>query len=90
MPPRGGAITYRRNGRRRQIHTLTARAELGGYENGSYAGSVSGLTAGSAHDLRVQVGEAGDYAYRSGVFTWAVGQGMWGAIRAEGPVEKEG
>ena len=26
----------------------------------------------------------GDHAYRSGVLRWAVGQGMWGILRATG------
>ena len=50
---------------------------------GPWSGAVSGLTAGSVHDLRMLVGEPGDYAYRSGVFKWAVSQGMWGMLRVE-------
>jgi hypothetical protein len=47
-------------------------------------GAVGGLTAGSVHDLVVDVAaEPGDYAYRSGVFRWSVQQGMWGIIRVQ-------
>ncbi|MGR7027209.1 multicopper oxidase domain-containing protein [Geodermatophilus sp. URMC 62] len=49
--------------------------------DGPWTGSASGLTADSVHDVRLTAGEAGDYAYRSGVFKWAVGQGMWSVLR---------
>jgi manganese oxidase len=29
------------------------------------------------------VEHAGDHAYRSGVFRWAVTQGMWGILRVQ-------
>lgn len=49
---------------------------------GPHLGAVGGLTAGSASDLVLQVADdAGDYAYRSGAFRWAVQQGMWGIVR---------
>lgn len=49
--------------------------------NGPWTNSISGLTAGTLHDLVVHTADPGDHAYRSGVFRWAVGQGMWGVLR---------
>jgi hypothetical protein len=43
---------------------------------------VGQITAGSVHDLVFDVEARGDHAYRSGVFRWAVEQGMWGILRA--------
>ena len=41
----------------------------------------AGITAGSVNDLVFDVEAQGDYAYRDGVFRWAVEQGMWGILR---------
>lgn len=50
-------------------------------KNGPQTDSVSGLTSGTAQTVVVTPRDPGDHAYRSGVFRWAVGQGMWGIIR---------
>lgn len=50
-------------------------------EDGPRTDSISGLTAGTTQTLVMTPRDAGDHAYRSGVFRWAVGQGMWGIIR---------
>ncbi|MDD7926126.1 multicopper oxidase domain-containing protein [Actinomycetospora chibensis] len=49
-------------------------------------GGLSGLTADVVHDIAMKARHAGDHAYRSGAFRWAVTQGMWGILR----VGKEG
>jgi hypothetical protein len=51
---------------------------------GPRAGAVGGITAGSVHNLVFVPEHRGDHAYRSGVFRWAVEQGMWGILRAAG------
>ncbi|HSK58210.1 MAG TPA: hypothetical protein VK935_04075, partial [Actinomycetospora sp.] len=52
--------------------------------NSPETGGLSGLTADTVHDLDLDAVEhAGDHAYRSGVFRWAVTQGMWGILRVE-------
>lgn len=50
---------------------------------GPWTDSLSGLTAGTTSDLTVHAADPGDHAYRSGVFRWAVTQGMWGLIRVQ-------
>ena len=49
--------------------------------DGPLTGAISGVTAGSVHDLVLRAREAGDHAFRSGVFRWAVEQGLWGILR---------
>jgi manganese oxidase len=49
--------------------------------DGPWTDSISGLTSGTTHDLVAEAADPGDHAYRSGVFRWAVGQGMWGLLR---------
>ncbi|GAA4866629.1 multicopper oxidase domain-containing protein [Actinomycetospora straminea] len=44
-------------------------------------GGLSGLTADVVHDIAMTAEHEGDHAYRSGVFRWAVTQGMWGVLR---------
>jgi len=48
---------------------------------GPRVGSLSGLTGGVTHDLVFTAEHPGDHAYRSGVFRWAVENGLWGIIR---------
>ncbi|MFC5063531.1 multicopper oxidase domain-containing protein [Actinomycetospora atypica] len=48
---------------------------------GPWVGSLSGLTAGFVRDLVLQPTHAGDHAYRSGAFRWAVTEGVWGILR---------
>ncbi|MDN5914180.1 MAG: multicopper oxidase domain-containing protein [Pseudonocardia sp.] len=48
-----------------------------------WAGSLSGLTAGTVHDLVLYPEHPGDHAYRSGAFRWAVENGVWGIVRVE-------
>ncbi|MDQ3434297.1 MAG: multicopper oxidase domain-containing protein [Actinomycetota bacterium] len=44
--------------------------------------SVTALTPGSVRTLELAAAsEPGDYAYRSGAFSWAVSQGLWGILR---------
>ena len=49
---------------------------------GPRVGSLAGLTGGVTHDLVFTAEHPGDHAYRSGVFRWAVENGLWGIIRA--------
>lgn len=53
--------------------------------DGPRTDSISGLSAGTTETLVLTPRDAGDHAYRSGVFRWAVGQGMWGIIRVPDP-----
>ena len=47
--------------------------------------SVSALSTGSAETLDFEAAEGGaDYAYRTGVYRWALPHGLWGILRAEG------
>ncbi|WP_305784528.1 multicopper oxidase domain-containing protein [Symbioplanes lichenis] len=48
-----------------------------------FEGSVAGLTSGYARTLVMRARHAGDHAYRSGAFRWAVENGVWGIIRVE-------
>jgi len=52
--------------------------------DGPWTGALSGLSAGTVHDLVLRAREPGDHAFRSGVFRWAVEQGLWGLLRIEG------
>jgi manganese oxidase len=49
----------------------------------AWTGALSGITAGYARDVVLSAAEPGDHAYRSGVFRWAVENGMWGILRVE-------
>lgn len=51
--------------------------------DGPWTGALSGLSAGTVHDLVLRAREPGDHAFRSGVFRWAVEQGLWGLLRVE-------
>jgi len=57
--------------------------EKPGERRSPFAAAVPGITAGTVHDLVLRADEPGDHAYRSGVFRWAVEQGMWGILRIE-------
>lgn len=50
-------------------------------DGGPRVDSLSGLTGGVTHDLVFTAEHPGDHAYRSGVFRWAVENGLWGIIR---------
>ncbi len=50
---------------------------------GHRIGSLSGLTADTAHDIEMLARHPGDHAYRSGAFRWAVQQGLWGILRVQ-------
>ena len=52
--------------------------------NGPLVGSLGGLTGGATHDLVFTADHPGDHMYRSGVFRWAVENGLWGLIRVTG------
>jgi hypothetical protein len=46
---------------------------------------VSALSTGSAETFDFEAAEGGaDYAYRIGVYRWALPHGLWGILRAEG------
>ena len=48
-------------------------------------GAVNGISTGFTQDLRIAAEDLdpGDHAYRSGVFKWAVTQGLWGILRVD-------
>jgi hypothetical protein len=48
---------------------------------GPFEAALSGLTSGYARTLEMRARSAGDHAYRSGAFRWAVEGGVWGIIR---------
>jgi hypothetical protein len=50
-------------------------------EAGPLVSAESAVTTGTARTLVFSPGSTGDHAYRAGVLTWAVGQGMWGIVR---------
>lgn len=50
---------------------------------GPRVGSLAGLTGGVTHDLVFTAEHPGDHAYRTGVFRWALENGLWGIIRVE-------
>ncbi|HWM57418.1 MAG TPA: multicopper oxidase domain-containing protein [Pseudonocardia sp.] len=52
-------------------------------DDGPMLGVLSGLTAGTAHNLELRAEHPGDHAYRSGAFRWSVENGLWGVIRVE-------
>ncbi|TYB44220.1 multicopper oxidase domain-containing protein [Actinomadura chibensis] len=43
-------------------------------------GAIGGLANGSLRTLTFRAGPPGDYAYRTGVFRWALTEGLWGVI----------
>ncbi|MEV7624915.1 multicopper oxidase domain-containing protein [Actinoplanes sp. NPDC089786] len=49
--------------------------------DGPVEAALSGLTTGYARTLEMRAGSAGDHAYRSCAFRWAVEGGVWGIIR---------
>ncbi|MFG1610368.1 multicopper oxidase domain-containing protein [Actinoplanes sp. NPDC049265] len=49
--------------------------------DGPVEAALSGLTSGYARTLSMRARSAGDHAYRSGAFRWAVEGGVWGIIR---------
>lgn len=52
-------------------------------EGAERIGAIGGLSVGTTHDLELLPRHAGDHAYRSGAFRWAVQQGMWGILHVE-------
>ena len=53
--------------------------------HGHAAGTEGALTTGTVRSYRFRAAaEPGDYAYRSGVYKWAIAQGLWGLLRVTG------
>ncbi len=52
--------------------------------DGPRTGSIGALATASVRTLILHAGAEGDYAYRSGVYRWTLGQGLWGIIRVIG------
>jgi manganese oxidase len=49
--------------------------------DGPFEGSVTAFTTETVRDLVMTARHAGDHAYRSGAFRWAVENGVWGIVR---------
>ncbi|MEW2357564.1 multicopper oxidase domain-containing protein [Spirillospora sp. NPDC029432] len=49
--------------------------------DGPRVGAIGGLTNGTVRSLTFRAGARGDYAYRTGVWRWALTEGLWGLIR---------
>jgi hypothetical protein len=64
-------------------HVWSAAPWLDDPAVGPWIGAFSGVTAGWVQDLELEAAEAGDHAYRTGAFRWAVEQGLWGILRIE-------
>jgi manganese oxidase len=60
-------------------HVWAIEPQLG--DESPVAGSLMALSTGSVHNLKFVASKPGDYAYRSGVLKWTLGQGAWGIIR---------
>ncbi|MGH2950200.1 MAG: hypothetical protein ACRDPC_28705 [Solirubrobacteraceae bacterium] len=53
--------------------------------HGHPVGTEGALTTGTVRTYAFRAAaEPGDYAYRSGVYKWAIAQGLWGLLRVMG------
>ncbi|MCU0567974.1 MAG: multicopper oxidase domain-containing protein [Oculatellaceae cyanobacterium Prado106] len=60
-------------------HVWPIEPQLG--DRSPVTGSLMALSSGSTRTLEFTAGQPGDYAYRSGVLKWNLGQGAWGILR---------
>ncbi|MGY1695652.1 multicopper oxidase domain-containing protein [Geodermatophilus sp. SYSU D00814] len=75
------------------IHGVTwpeHRFRSGGPVTAPLVSAESAITSGSVRTFEFTPTTPGDHAYRSGVLTWAVPQGMWGILRVEPAVGASG